>query len=72
MSEIVFGVFECVGKNHVVNKKGRKTFKVKFEDEYENRLTVVVDESGFKHFEPGDALPWQIVKRQSTLREAER
>ena len=67
MNGIMFGLFECVGKNHRVNKKGESKFTVKFEDEYENKLVLAVDEGTFNRFDSGQTLPWQVVRRQSTM-----
>lgn len=71
MSGILLGLFECVGKTHKVNKKGQNKWSVKFEDEYDNKITLAVDEATFERFSVGDQLPWKIISRQSTLTEAQ-
>lgn len=70
MSEIRIGLFGCIGKSHTVNKDGVDVFKAKFEDEFENKLTLKIDEQFFNGLEIGWDLPWSLVRRQSTLSEA--
>lgn len=70
MSGIYFGFFECVGKTHSLLKSGKEKFLIKFEDEHENKVTVKVNEATFTAFSIGTPLPWKLVKRQGTLKEA--
>jgi hypothetical protein len=67
LSEIKLGVFNCTGKTHSVDKAGLEKWKVRFEDEYGNRIVIDTDESNFNRFDIQDQFPWSLVRRQTTL-----
>jgi len=67
MSGIFFGSFRCAGGSY--NKK-KNEYRLKFEDEVGNKLSVKVDEATFRAIQVGDPLPWKLVRHQTTLPEA--
>ena len=68
---ITFGRFLFDGKSHTVNKDGVDTFRLKFKDDHENKLSIKCAESDFEKYDEGDYFEWDIIQRQSTLDQEE-
>lgn len=64
---IKLGSFKFAGKTHNQNKEGVDTFRLKFEDEEENRISLKCDEMDFDNYSEGDFYDLAKAIRQDTL-----
>jgi len=62
-----FGIFRCVRKTHIQDEKGLETYRLVFEDEKENKLSMTALKEDLDNFNIGQFLPWELVQKQSTL-----